>query len=91
MMGMPILSRSRDGDDRGSVAVVVALSFLPIVAVLALVVDLGIVLTRRQELQAGVESAALAGAARWAHGGGACTQAASLLDANVDKIGRAHV
>jgi len=79
-----IRSPRRDGDDRGSVAVVVAVSFLPIVAVLALVVDLGIVLTRRQELQAGVESAALAGAARWASGGGACTQAVSLLDANVD-------
>jgi hypothetical protein len=59
--------------DRGSVAVIAALVFVPLALMLALVVDAGRTWVERTALQNGVEAAATATAQTWANGGTGCT------------------
>ena len=59
--------------DRGSISVLFAIAVLPVLAMTAVVADVGMVHAKRQELQTGVEAAALASAARLAAGSSACT------------------
>lgn len=70
---MMLTRRSSSPRDRGSVALIVAFAFVPMTAMMATVADGGLVWWRRQELQNGVEAAALSSADRYAHGLGACT------------------
>lgn len=65
--------------DRGSVALIVAFAFVPLSAMFATVADGGLVWWRKQELQNGVEAAAIAAADRHAHGLDACHQTALEL------------
>jgi Flp pilus assembly protein TadG len=58
--------------DTGSIAVIVALAIVPMFAVLAAVVEGGTVMIRRQELQTGVEAAALHAAEEWLDGRAPC-------------------
>ena len=69
-------------DDAGSIAVLFAAALVPILAAVALVVDLGVVYAERQRLQTGVEAAALAAAADWSSGGAACADAAAFVNDN---------
>jgi hypothetical protein len=59
--------------DRGSVAVIAALVFVPLALMLALVVDAGRTWVERTALQNGVEAAATATAQTWANGGTGCS------------------
>ena len=65
-----------NGDDRGVVAIIVAVAFLPLALTLALVADAGRVWVAEQRLQNAVEAAAAASARDWADGGSSCTTAA---------------
>jgi hypothetical protein len=60
--------------DRGSVAVMVAASFLPLSMATAVVADGGRVWVEKQSLQSEVEAAALSVAQEWARGGVSCDQ-----------------
>lgn len=71
--------RSTNERDRGSVALIVAFAFVPMSAMFATVADGGLVWWRKQELQNGVEAAAIAAADRHAHGLDACHQSALAL------------
>jgi len=71
--------------DRGSVALIVAFAFVPLSAMFATVADGGLVWWRKQELQNGVEAAAIAAADHYAHGLGPCppsSLALVVLDGN---------
>lgn len=65
--------------DRGSVALIVAFAFVPMSAMFATVADGGLVWWRKQELQNGVEAAAIAAADRYTHGLDACHQSVLAL------------
>jgi hypothetical protein len=64
-------------DDRGSIAIIAALVFVPLSLMLAVVVDSGRVWVSRQRLQTGVEAAAVASGAEWAAGGAKCSATAT--------------
>lgn len=72
--------------DRGSISVLFAIAVLPVLAMTAAVADVGMVHAKRQQLQTGVEAAALAGAARLAAGSSACTGYDSVINANVGSL-----
>ncbi len=57
--------RSKLGDERGSVLVLVALSSAAILAFAALAIDMGMLMTARAEAQRAADSAALAGASAY--------------------------
>ena len=66
------LSQRIRRDDRGTIAMIVALSLVPITAVSAVGVDGGRVWVERQRIQTAAESAAMAAAGVWANTGTAC-------------------
>ena len=68
-----------DGDERGIVAILVAVAFLPLALTLAIVADAGRVWTAEQRLQNSVEATAVASARDWAAGGASCTSDALAL------------
>jgi len=70
-------------DDRGVIAIMTAVSFIPLALMLALVADAGLVWVARERLQNAVEATAVASASEWAHGGPTCSTAA-LSYLNVD-------
>lgn len=70
--------------DTGSIAVIVALAIVPMFAVLAAVVETGTVMFRRQELQTGIESAALHAAEEWLDGHAPCANASADIDRNLN-------
>lgn len=72
--------------DRGSISVLFAVAVLPMLAMTAVVADVGMVHTKRQELQTGVEAAALASAARLAGGSSACVGYDAVISANVNSL-----
>lgn len=57
-MGLRLI-RGRIGDDSGAVAVIVAISMIVVLAMAALVVDIGAIQSRRAQLQEAVDSAAM--------------------------------
>lgn len=65
--------------DRGSVALIVAFAFVPMSAMFATVADGGLVWWRKQELQNGVEAAAIAVADHYVHGLGTCQPSSLAL------------
>ena len=65
--------------DRGSVAVITALAFIPIAIALAVVTDSGRAWEARHRLQNGVEAAATAAAQTWMAGGATCANTALAL------------
>ena len=65
--------------DRGSIAVITALSFIPIAIALAVLVDSGRAWEARHRLQNGVEVAAAAAAQSWMSGGGSCSATSLAL------------
>jgi len=67
-------------DDRGVIAIMTAVSFIPLALMLALVADAGLVWVARERLQNAVEATAVASASEWAKGGSSCsTSALSFL------------
>ena len=68
-------SRRERSGDRGSVAVLGALAMVPLLGLLAVVADLGMVHARRLELQTATEAAALAGARAESEDRDACATA----------------
>lgn len=72
--------------DRGSISVLFAIAVLPVLAMTAAVADVGMVHAKRQELQTGVEAAALASAARLAAGSSACVGYDAVISANVGSL-----
>ena len=69
----------RSRDERGIVAVLVAVAFLPLALTLAIVADAGRVWTAEQRLQNAVEATAAASARDWATGGVSCSSGALAL------------
>jgi hypothetical protein len=69
----------RDRGDRGSIAIIVAVAFVPLAMALAVVADGGRVWMEKQELQNQVEAAALAAAQSYAVDGTSCSPAALAL------------
>ena len=67
-----LIQRRLDRDDRGAIAVTVALSLTALLAVLAFVVDVGLLYFEKAELQNGADSAALAVAQECATSGPTC-------------------
>ena len=67
-------SRDSRNADRGSIAVMVAASFLPLSMATAVVADGGRVWVEKQSLQSEVEASALSAAQSWAQSGSACDQ-----------------
>lgn len=63
-------------DDRGVIAIMTAVAFVPLALMLALVADAGLVWVARERLQNGVEAAAVASASEWAKGGSSCSATA---------------
>jgi hypothetical protein len=63
----------KDVRDRGAIAVIAALAFIPLTLILALLVDAGRTWAERTALQNGVEAAAVASAQTWATGGSGCS------------------
>jgi Flp pilus assembly protein TadG len=72
--------------DRGSISVLFAVAVLPMLAITAVVADVGMVHAKRQELQTGVEAAAIAGAAKLAQGASACSGYDAVISANVGSL-----
>ena len=72
--------------DKGSISVLFAIAVLPMLAMVAVVADVGMVYAKRQELQTGVEAAAVAGAAKLAMGMSACVGYDSVVNANMSSI-----
>jgi Flp pilus assembly protein TadG len=85
-----LIPSRRRGDEQGAVIILMAVFSLVIVAVAALVVDVGSMLDEKRQLQNGADAAALAVAQSCA--GGACNAAAaqSLADQNAHDA-HAHV
>lgn len=81
---MRSLSRRRDYDEDGVTIVIMAASLTVLLAVAALVIDIGALLNERRQLQNGADAAALAVAKSC--GAGSCdpTLAESLADANAE-------
>ena len=72
----------RDTADRGAIAVLGALAVIPMIGLLAVIADLGMVHARRLELQTGTEAAALAAASAQAAGRDGCDDAEALIADN---------
>jgi Flp pilus assembly protein TadG len=66
--------------------VLFAVAVLPMLAMAAVVADVGMVHAKRQELQTGVEAAAIAGAAKLAAGSSPCVGYDSIINANVSSL-----
>lgn len=75
-----------NSSDRGSISVLFAVAVLPMLAMAAVVADVGMVYAKRQELQTGVEAAAIAGAAKLAAGSSPCVGYDSIINANVSSF-----
>lgn len=71
--------RSKVREEHGAVAVAVALSIVPLLAILALVVDVGLLYWERGELQNGADAAALAVAQECAVHPDTCTAEADAI------------
>ena len=63
-----------------------AVAVLPMLAMAAVIADVGMVHAKRQELQTGVEAAAIAGAAKLAAGSSPCVGYDSIINANVSSF-----
>jgi hypothetical protein len=72
---MPVHAEA-ERDERGIVAILVAVAFLPLALTLAIVADAGRVWTAEQRLQNAVEATAAASARDWAAGGATCSATA---------------
>lgn len=70
------------GIDSGSAAVMFALLIVPLLAIVAVVTEVGVVYAHRQQLQSGVEAAALAAARDWTRGSNPCTDISGYISAN---------
>ena len=70
---------ARNEPDRGVVAVTVALAFVPLALLLAVVMDASRVWVVRERLQNAVEAAATASAVEWVGGGSPCSAGALSL------------
>ncbi len=67
-------SATRDvRDERGVIAIMTAVAFVPLAFMLALVADAGRVWVARERLQNSVEAVAVATASEWANGGSSCS------------------
>ena len=66
-------------EERGSIAIIAAVAFLPIALMLAVVTDTGRAWVAKHTLQNGVEAGAVAVAQEWSTGGRSCTQSALRL------------
>jgi hypothetical protein len=81
------MTRARGGDERGSVAITVALSLTVLLGFAALVVDVGLNWAARTEAQTAADSAALAGAAQLPDGpAAAITTVRDYLNANASGL-----
>jgi len=72
--------------DKGSISVLFAIAALPMLAITAVVADVGMVHTKRQELQTGVEASAIAGAAKLTAGSPACSGYTENISANLTSL-----
>jgi hypothetical protein len=84
------VQRLNDADDRGVVATMVAVLMAALIAVLAIVADVGLLYAERRQLQNGADAAVLAVALDCPTPGGCGTKrplAESYADANVSKRG----
>jgi Flp pilus assembly protein TadG len=72
--------------DKGSISVLFAIAVLPMLAITAVVADVGMVHAKRQELQTGVEASAIAGAAKLTAGSPACGGYAEHISANLTSL-----
>ena len=68
-----IPSSKQGRDDRGVIAILTALAFVPLALMLALVADAGRVWVARERLQNAVEAVAVAAAGEWGRDGLACS------------------
>ena len=66
-------------DERGAIAIIAAVAFLPIALMLAVVADTGRAWVAKQTLQNGVEAGAVAVAQQWSTGGQSCASSALSL------------
>ena len=73
-----LIRRRFESDDRGAIAVTVALGFTALLAILAFVVDVGLLYFEKAELQNGADSAALAIAQECAEVGPDCEAGSGL-------------
>lgn len=69
----------RTRDERGLVAIIVAVTFLPLALTLAIVADAGRVWVAKERLQNAVEATATAAARDWATGAASCSSGALAL------------
>lgn len=75
--------RSKKSTDRGSIAIIAALSFIPLTLMFAVVIDAGRSWVVKERLQNGVEAGAVAAAQRWMTTGSNCRpDALGLISAN---------
>jgi len=72
--------------DKGSISVLFAIATLPMLAITAVVADVGMVHAKRQELQTGVEASAIAGAAKLTAGSPACSGYTENISANLTSL-----
>jgi Flp pilus assembly protein TadG len=72
--------------DKGSISVLFAIAALPMLAITAVVADVGMVHAKRQELQTGVEASAIAGAAKLTAGSPACSGYTENISANLTSL-----
>jgi hypothetical protein len=77
------MQRLRYGRERGGVAVTVALLTVPLLVILAFVVDAGLLHWEKVQLQNGADAAALAVAEKCAKEGPSCTSGATALAAGI--------
>jgi Flp pilus assembly protein TadG len=80
------MRRMRVRDERGGVAVWVAMSMIPILVVLALVYDVGLLFWEKGQLQNGADAAALAVAQECATSPSTCAGAAASLAAGMADV-----
>ena len=79
--------RARVEADRGAIAVIAAVAFIPLSLVLAVMVDAARVWVVRERLQNSVEAAAVASAVSWVKGGTPCTDSSlAVLGADGSRI-----
>ena len=76
-------SSDTNSSNRGSIAIIAALSFIPMTLILAVVIDAGRSWVVRERLQNGIEAGAVAAAQRWMTAGTSCRpDALGLVSAN---------
>lgn len=71
-----VIRKFQRHDDRGVIAIMTAVSFVPLALMLALVADAGLVWVARERLQNAVEATVVASASQWASGGSSCSASA---------------